>query len=326
MAQKTFHAADTATPPRHSDPRVQGAPSLSIVIPVYNSEATIARLCGALIDGIHCSRRLEIVLVDDGSGDGSPDVCRRLHKSHPNIVTCVLLSRNFGEHNAVMAGLNFVTGDYCVIMDDDFQNPPEEVEALLTEALKGYDVVYVRYAEKKHSLWRNLGSALHNFMATYALQKPKGLYLSSFKLISRFVAQEAIQYTGPDPYLDAIILRTTRNIGTLSVNHLPREAGASGYTLRKLFALWSNMMVAFSVYPLRIIGVYGFVVALFGAFYGGYTVLTLTSPMDDASEIDQLKASMWFFRGSILLVLSIVGEYVGRIHSRLNAAPQIHRS
>ena len=299
------------------------APSLSIVIPVYNSETTIQRLCETLIEGIRCCSRLEIVLVDDGSRDRSAAVCRRLHEAHPGVITAVILSRNFGEHNAVMAGLNFATGDYCVIMDDDFQNPPGEVEALLAEAARGYDVVYARYTEKQHSAWRNLGSRLHNLMATYALKKPKDLYLSSFKLISRFVVQEVIRYTGPDPYVDAIILRTTNNIGTVAVGHSARETGESGYTLRKLIGLWSNMMIAFSIYPLRIIGIYGLAVACAGVFYGGYTVLTLASGwLEDASDLDQLKASMWFLRGSILLVISIIGEYVGRMHRRLNAAPQ----
>lgn len=299
------------------------AASLSVVIPVFNSEATIAPLCDALVKNLSTRRRLQIVLVDDGSADTSAAECRRLQQRYPEIVTCVILSKNFGEHNAAMAGLNFVTNDYCVIMDDDFQNPPSEVEALLAEAVKGYDVVYVRYPKKKHRLWRNLGSALHNRMATYALKKPKELYLSSFKALSHFVVREVIQYTGPDPYLDAIILRTTRNIGVVTVSHQERNQGQSGYTFRKLLALWSNMMVAFSIYPLRVIGMYGLLMALAGIIFGAYTLLTLALPsLPDANDLQQLNASMWFFRGSILLAISIIGEYIGRIHQRLNAAPQ----
>ena len=299
------------------------APQVSIVIPVYNSEATIERLCHALIAELSPRWRIEIVLVDDGSKDASAMACRRLHKQYPGVVGCVILSRNFGEHNAVMAGLNFATGDYCVIMDDDFQNPPAEVEALLREAAKGFDVVYTQYPAKRHTLWRNFGSFLHNRMATFALGKPKDLYLSSFKLISRFVVQEVIQYTGPDPYLDAIILRTTRNIGTITVSHEPRGEGESGYTFRKLIALWSNMMVAFSVYPLRVIGIFGLVMVIIGVIYGGYTLMAWLIPsITNPSEMEKLQASLWFFRGSTLLVISIIGEYVGRIHRHLNAAPQ----
>lgn len=319
---------DDKAPPRpwmENPPDGESAPAakVSIVIPVYNSEATIERLCRSLIAELTSRRRVEIVLVDDGSRDASAVACKRLHLHYPEIVSCIMLSRNFGEHNAVMAGLHFATGDYCVIMDDDFQNPPVEVEALLFEAAKGYDVVYTQYASKRHSRWRNIGSFVHNLMATSALGKPRNLYLSSFKLISRFVVQEVIQYAGPDPYLDAIILRTTGNIGTITVSHQPREQGESGYTLPKLFSLWSNMMVAFSVYPLRAIGIFGLVMLTIGALYGGYTLLALLIPsLADPTELERLQASLWFFRGCTLLVISIIGEYVGRIHRHLNAAPQ----
>ena len=298
-------------------------PLVSIIIPVYNSETTIERLCHALIVELSSRRRIEIVLVDDGSKDGSALACRRLQKQYPSMISCVILSQNFGEHNAVMAGLNCATGDYCVIMDDDFQNPPTEVETLLSEAVKGFEVVYARYPTKTHSLSRNIASFMHNRMATLALGKPKDLYLSSFKIISRFVAQEVIQYTGPDPYLDAIILRTTRNIGTVMVAHQGRVNGQSGYTFRKLFSLWSNMMVAFSVYPLRVIGIFGLVMLIIGVISGGSTFLAWLIPsITNPTEMEKLGASLSFFRGCTLLAISIIGEYVGRIHRHLNAAPQ----
>lgn len=324
-AQASHRRAFVAHPLRPAAAAVpSGAtPEVSIVIPVYNSADTIERLCEAVLGALRDRWDLEIILVDDGSRDGSGLACRRIAERYPAEVQTVILSRNFGEHNAVMAGLNFAAGKYCVIMDDDFQNPPSEVEALLLEAEKGFEVVYTQYATKRHSAWRNLGSWLHNSMATAALGKPRGLYLSSFKLISRFVVQQVVQYTGPDPYLDAIILRITHNIGTITVDHHVRDKGESGYTLRKLIALWSNMMVAFSVYPLRLIGVFGLVMMVIGVGYGGYTVVAIVSPsFKDPSEIGRLHAVLWFFRGSTLFVISIIGEYIGRIHRNLNAAPQ----
>jgi undecaprenyl-phosphate 4-deoxy-4-formamido-L-arabinose transferase len=296
---------------------------VSVVIPVFNAAGTIEELCERLIQELGARWELQIVLVDDGSSDGSFAACQRLHKGHPEVINALRLSRNFGEHNAVMAGLHYAEGEFCVIMDDDFQNPPSEVQRLLTEISKGYDVVYSRYDTKEHAFWRNLGSRLHNRIATWALSKPAELYLSSFKAITRFVVREVIRYPGPYPYLDAIILRTTRNIGVLTTAHQPRTAGASGYTLVKLFSLWSNMIVAFSMYPLRIIGLYGLILALVGFFYGAYTVVALVSPsMTDPGPLQRLNASIWFFRGSTLLVLSIIGEYVGRIYRSLNHAPQ----
>lgn len=303
--------------------RPQAQPRVSVVIPVYNSEATLERLCGQLVAELAPSWRLQIVLVDDGSTDNSAALCRRLHERDPETVACVFLSRNFGEHNAVMAGLNCAEGDYCVIMDDDFQNPTCEVERMFLEIAKGYDVVYASYEQKRHSLWRNLGSRLHNLMATFALGKPRGLYLSSFKALSRFVVREIVKYQGPDPYLDAIILRITRNLGVIPVSHNARERGVSGYTFRKLLGLWGNMIVAFSIYPLRLIGLYGLVIAVIGACYGAFTLAEWWVPgLQEPELTEKLHAFGWFYRGSILVTLSLIGEYVGRISTNLSRAPQ----
>jgi undecaprenyl-phosphate 4-deoxy-4-formamido-L-arabinose transferase len=239
------------------------------------------------------------------------------------MMDCITLSRNFGEHNAVMAGLNYAEGDYCVIMDDDLQNPPSEVRALIEEARKGYDVVYARYEAKRHSPARNLGSRLHNWMATRALGKPADLYLSSFKVLSRFAAQEVIRYTGPDPYLDAIVLRVTRQIGVVTVRHEPRKHGQSGYTARKLVSLWGNMIVSFSLYPLRLLGALGVIMTLVGVLYGLYTLLAWATPVfKDPDAYQKLNAANWFFRGIVLLAVGIVGEYVGRIYKHLTRDPQ----
>jgi DNA-binding NarL/FixJ family response regulator/glycosyltransferase involved in cell wall biosynthesis len=319
---------DAAPAPSHmaDDPPIlpgTRATLLSIVIPVFNSEKTIVRLVGELIEELDPTFGLQIILVDDGSLDGSAAVCRRLHERHPRIVELVSLARNFGEHNAVMAGLNCAEGDYCVIMDDDFQNPPSEVRKLVEEIRKGHDVVYVQYNQKHHSLFRNLGSRLHNWMATRVLGKPPGLYLSSFKAMSRFLVREVVRYTGPDPYLDAIILRTTRNIGVVTVRHEPRENGRSGYTLRKLIALWGNMVIAFSVYPMRLLGLFGIAMAGIGMVYGVLTLVSLLMPtVAPPDTYQRLNATMWFLRGMTLLFLSVVAEYVGRIYMQSNRDPQ----
>ncbi len=296
--------------------------TLSIVIPVYNSETTIGHLCSTLIDLYAKKYRLDIVLVNDGSSDSSDAVCRSLVAAQPDRVTYIRLARNFGEHNAVMAGLHHACGDYCVIMDDDFQNPPGEVEKLVAEIEKGYDVVYASYAVKKDSLFRNLGSMLHNKMATFVLRKPPDLYLSSFKVMNRFLAKEVVKYTGPDPYLDAIILRTTQNIGTVRLEHRRRAASESGYTLRKLITLWGNMVVSFSLVPLRVIGVVGLGVTGFGLVYGAVKALDQAGPPMGLTNYETLMSANLVFRGLVLLATSIVGEYVGRIYQSLNRDPQ----
>lgn len=296
---------------------------VSIVIPVFNSEATIERLVASLIAALNRSYRLQIVLVDDGSTDRSAEICRGIQNRDSEMVDFVSLSRNFGEHNAVMAGLNCVDGDYCVVMDDDFQNPASEVRKLVEEIRKGFDVVYVRYERKNHSWFRNVGSRFANWVATRTLGKPAGLYLSSFKAMNRFMVREAVIYTGSDPHLDAIILRSTRKISVVPARHEPRGEGKSGYTLYKLGTLWGNLVIPFSLYPLRLLGIYGIVFTLIGVGYWVYNFIANLSPsFADPTEIDNLHASLWFFRGIQSLAIALVGEYVGRIHRQMNREPQ----
>ncbi len=296
---------------------------LSIVIPVYNAERTIESLCKTLLDLYGSLFHLELVLVNDNSQDSTHLICSRLHENHPATITYVRLARNFGEHCAVMAGLNQATGDLCVIMDDDFQNPPEEVANLVEEIRKGYDVVYSHYAVKRDNLFRNLGSYLNDKMANVILKKPADLYLSSFKIMNRFLVDEIIKYTGPDPYIDAIILRTTSNIGTIEVRHDRRRHGQSGYTFRKLISLWGNMMVSCSLIPLRILGVIGVIMTLAGAYMAGNTLIDeIFTIYPDPTEYETLMSVSILTRGFLLLSFSVVGEYVGRIYLALNSDPQ----
>ncbi len=296
---------------------------VSIVIPVYNAEKTIESLCNTLIDLYSTEYDLEIILVNDNSRDSSHLVCRRLQVEQPDRIIYMRLARNFGEHCAVMAGLNHATGEYCVIMDDDFQNPPEEIARLLAEMEKGYDVVYTQYPVKRDSFFRNLGSLANDKMANLILRKPADLYLSSFKAMNSFMVREIIKYHGPDPYIDAIILRTTDNIGKIVVRHDARRHGSSGYTLKKLISLWGNMVISCSLIPLRILGVIGLLLAIYGLYMGGSVFLDFLSPaFDELTDLQTLTAVTAFFRGFQMLAISVVGEYVGRIYLSLNADPQ----
>jgi undecaprenyl-phosphate 4-deoxy-4-formamido-L-arabinose transferase len=297
--------------------------SLSIVIPVYNAEATIGDLCLALMSTLATEFSLEIVLVNDFSRDNTDAVCKRLQQDFCGTITYARLSRNFGEHNAVMAGLNLSRGDYVVIMDDDFQNPPEEVPRLVAELLKGYDVVYSQYPQKNDSMFRNIGSYLNGSMARVILEKPANLYLSSFKAMNRFLVDELITHKNPTPYIDAIILRITKNIGTVEVRHDRRLTGSSGYTFKKLAGLWGDMIVSYSLIPLRILAIIGFVLTLMGIYsVSDMTIRNLLPHLSDPSDLEELTSVTMFFRGFQLLATGIVGEYVGRIYLKLNQEPQ----
>ena len=295
--------------------------SLSIVIPVYNGARTIGALIDALA-GLKIPGGHEVVLVNDGSPDDSEAVCRKLVERSDIPITFANLSHNFGEHNAVMAGLSFARGDYVITMDDDLQNPPEEVARLVayTKEQK-LDVVYTRYRTKQHALWRNLGSRFANWAANLVLEKPKELYLSSFRCISAFVVEHVLRYQGPYPYVDGLILQVTRNVGSLEVMHLPRAEGRSNYTLRRLVRLWLNMFVNFSVIPLRASALIGFFTSILGIIWAVETVLealTGRPPEGWAS----LMVAVLLLSGLQLMLLGIVGEYLGRVFLTANRKPQ----
>ncbi len=303
---------------------VQTAPpqlALTIVIPVYNGATSIAELVDALeeltIDGGH-----EIVLVNDGSPDDSLAVCRELVERARVPITLVDLSRNYGEHNAVMAGLRHARGAHVITMDDDLQNPPEEVARLLAFAQgSGHQVIYTYYDEKQHALWRNLGSRFTNWVAGFVLDKPKGFYLSSFRCMSAFVAREISRYDGPFPYVDGLILQVTQDIDRLLVRHLPRAVGRSNYTMRRLLRLWLSMFVNFSVMPLRLSTLTGFALSLIGAI-GSIVAVTEALFFDPPAGWASLMAAVLLLSGVQLVILGIIGEYLGRLYLTANKKPQ----
>ncbi|MGD9723742.1 MAG: glycosyltransferase family 2 protein [Pirellulales bacterium] len=296
-------------------------PRVSVVIPVYRGERTVGALVHELRETLAARYDLEIVLVNDDSPDRSAAVCRELVHNVAG-VTFLNLSRNFGEHNAVMAGLNHATGDYVVIMDDDFQNPPSEVPKLVEEIRRGYDVVYSCYACKQHSWLRNLGSRINDCAAGVLLDKPRDLYLSSFKVLSRFVVDELVKYEGPYPYIDGLVLRITRNYSRVLVAHDARRDGRSGYTVRKLLALYLNMFTNFSILPLRLASYAGLLTSLVGLVLAvSFVIDRLTNPEVPAGWASVI-VSLFIVAGIQLFALGMIGEYLGRLFLKDNGRPQ----
>jgi undecaprenyl-phosphate 4-deoxy-4-formamido-L-arabinose transferase len=296
---------------------------LSLVIPVYNSSASI----GAVVDRIHqvfTAVPFEVVLVNDGSADDSEKACTLIAEQFPETVSFVQLSRNFGEHNAVLAGLNHTSGRYVAVLDDDGQNPPEEVVRMYHEIRRGnYDVVYGRYRTKRHGWLRNLGSWFANAMANIMLKKPRDLYLSSFKVMNRFAVNQVIKYQGPFPYVDGLIYRTTRNIGQIDVEHRERLHGRSNYTLRKLVRVWLNMFLNFSILPLRLAtlgGVLASVTSL--AALAAIWIDKLAHQSNPQPGIRTVLCCIVFFGGLNLLIVGLLGEYLGRLYLSHTGTPQ----
>lgn len=297
------------------------APALSVVIPVYNGAATIGTLIDAL-ETLPVEGGLEIILVVDGSPDQSLPVCRdRIARAKLPMVL-VNLARNFGEHNAVMAGLHEARGAHVITMDDDLQNPPSEVLKLLARAQdSGADVVYACYADKRHAHWRNWGSRFTNWVADFLLDKPRGLYLSSFRCMSHFLVEQIIRYDGPFSYIDGSILQATQSIEQLEVQHLPRAEGRSNYTLRRLIRLWMNMFLNFSVMPLRIATLAGITFSILGGIVAILVVIEAAF-FETPRGWGSVMAGILLLSGVQLSILGIAGEYLGRLFLTANRKPQ----
>jgi undecaprenyl-phosphate 4-deoxy-4-formamido-L-arabinose transferase len=295
---------------------------LSIVIPVYKGAATIKGLVAALSE-LKPFGGLELVLVNDGSPDDSADVCRELLCRATIPITYIEHARNFGEHNAVMSGLRRARGAYVITMDDDLQNPPQEVVHLYDHArLGGWDVVYTKYAEKRHPLWRNLGSRFANRVADVVLDKPRGLYLSSFRCMSSVVVRAITRYYGPYPYVDGLVMQVTQRITCIEVEHLPRTEGRSGYTVRRLIRLWLNLATSFSLAPLRIAVFAGAAMALLGALGATEVVIEALLTPNRPSGWASTMVVILLVGGVQSMILGIVGEYVGRTFLSTNGSPQ----
>lgn len=294
---------------------------LSIVVPVYRGADTVGQLVAAL-SALKPEGGIEIILVNDGSPDNSGDVCRQLAATATVPLIYIEHARNFGEHNAVMTGLRHARGAYVINMDDDLQNPPEEVVRLYDHArLGGWDVVYTRYAKKEHEGWRNLGSRFANWVADQLMDKPKGLYLSSFRCMSAMVVREVTRYSGPYPYIDGLIMQVTQRIASIEVAHYARAEGRSNYTMRRLIRLWLNLATNFSVLPLRLaifagagMGALGFLLAIFVII----EAFTRETPSGWASSM----TLMLLIAGVQFLILGVMGEYVGRAFLSANGKPQ----
>lgn len=296
---------------------------LSFVIPCYRSAQSIGNVIERIISTVEDDERYdyEIICVNDYSPDNTLDVLRDLAEENERIKV-IALSRNFGQHSALMAGFNYVTGEIVVCMDDDGQNPPEEMFRLIDKLQEGYDLVSARYPHKKHSWFRRMGSKASMAMSTYLIGKPKNVDLNSYCVFRRFVADEIVKYKNAYPFVHGLMLRVTRNIANVDIDHCERESGRSGYNLPKLAALWMNGFTAFSEKPLRLASVFGALCAASGFVYGLFVIIRKIRNPEILSGYSSIMVAVLLLSGIIMLFLGLLGEYIGRIYICLNNSPQ----
>ena len=295
---------------------------LSFVIPCYRSEKSVSKVISDIILTVENDGRYdyEIICVNDCSPDDTLNVLKQLANNKK--IKVISLSRNFGQHSAMMAGFNHVNGDIVVCLDDDGQNPPSEMFKLIDKLEEGYDLVSARYSDKKHSLFRRFGSKVSMAMSTALVGKPKDIDLNSYCVLRRFVIDEVVKYHNAYPFIHGLMLRVTRNIANVEILHKEREEGHSGYNFKKLLSLWMNGFTAFSEKPLRIASFLGVVCAFLGFLFGVIVIIRKILNPEILMGYSSLMCMILFFSGIIMLFLGLLGEYIGRIYISINNAPQ----
>ncbi|MCM1498452.1 MAG: glycosyltransferase [Clostridium sp.] len=299
---------------------------ISFVIPCYNSTNTIAGVVKEIqeiMNGEMSGYDYEIVLVNDGSPDGTTYGAILDLVKKEKYIKGVNLARNFGQPSAVMAALHQTVGDYVVCGDDDGQTPFNELPKLFAKIREGYDLVEARYATReKRSLFRKFGTMLNEGMATWLIAKPNGLELTTYWVVKRFVVNEMIAYPNSYPYLGGLMLRATQNACNVDVSHRERVSGSSGYSFKKMLELWLNGFTSFSVKPLRLMSIIGILVAMIGFLYGVITIIRkFTDPAMIVGYSSIMSVNLFMF-GVLSFFMGLIGEYVGRIYISLNKAPQ----
>lgn len=298
---------------------------LSFVIPCYRSEHTITDVINEIIDVVSEKPEYdyEIIAVNDCSPDNVYDVLKKI-ASHNHKVKVINFAKNMGKHSAVLAGYSVVNGQYIVNMDDDYQCPTPELWRLLEPVEKeGYDVSTANYTEKKESAGKRFGSRINSWMSETMLEKQKGLRFENFSIMKKYIVEEILNYKNPYPYLEGLILRVTRNIKTVQMDERNRgDDNATGFTFRKSLSLFINGLTAFSVKPLRFAAFAGFIFAFIGFIYGVVIVIRKLVQPFVPMGYSSIMAVILFSSGLIMIMLGLIGEYVGRIYMCINDSPQ----
>ncbi len=296
---------------------------LSFVIPCYGSQNTIENVI-CEIESVVAQRaqtEFEIIAVNDESPDNVLSVLKKLSKTHDKL-TVVDLSKNMGKHSAVMAGLSLVTGDLVVTLDDDGQCPMDELWKLVDALGEDYDIAMARYSKYQQSSFKNFGSKINSLMTMTMLGKPRDLVFSNFAVTRRYIINEILRYKNAYPYLEGLILRTTRRIICVDMEERQRFAGEGHFTFLKSISLWINGFTAFSVKPLRISTIIGCAIALAGFIFGIYVIIHKLVVPEVAVGYSSIMAALMFIGGIIMMMLGIIGEYIGRIYICINNSPQ----
>lgn len=293
---------------------------ISVVVPVYKSHECVAELVRQVSDALK-NFDWELVMVNDCSPDASWQEILKASEKESRVLG-INLRKNGGQDLAILAGLNSASGKWVVIMDDDLQHSPYDIPKLYNEAQKGFDVVYADFKQKKQKLWKNLGSALNGKVSELTLGKPKGIYLSPFKIINGDVVKEMCKLNNLFPYIDGLIFQITKNITQINIEHHKREYGKSNFTLIKSIQVFLRMMFGFSIFPLNLAVYTGFISALLGLVLAVYYFVKFMLGLETLTGWTSLIVVILILGGLILLALGIIGRYLGQMYLTINKSPK----
>lgn len=295
---------------------------ISIVIPVYNSHECVAELSRQIKDALNgVGITYEQIMVNDCSRDSSWEEIKKEAAHNPALLG-INLRKNGGQDSAILAGLNYAGGNYVVIMDDDLQHSPYDIPRLYEEIKKGFDVVYADFETKKQKLWKNMGSWFNGKISEIALDKPKDIYLSPFKILSAGVVKEMCRFENLFPYIDGLIFQVTKNITQIPLEHHERAAGTSNYNLIKSIKVFMRMLFGFSTMPLKLASFTGFFSALVGLFLAVYYAVKYFLGKESLTGWTTLVILILILGGLILVSLGIIGRYLGQVYLTVNRQPK----
>ena len=294
---------------------------VSVVIPVYNSASILKELSKQVnAELLHID--FELILVNDGSVDESWSVIEQIAKEF-STVKGISLAKNFGQDNAIMAGLGLSCGNYVVIMDDDLQHSPSDIPILLEKIKNDCDVCYADFGGDLHqSWWKNIGSMLNSKQAEFFIKKPKHIYLSPFKVVNRMVVDSLLEYKGTYPYIDGLIFQITNLVSQVQVKHFNRYSGTGNYNLRRSISVFIKHTTGFSIMSLRIASFFGLSLSILGFMLGVYYIYTYYMYGTTVEGWTSIIVLQLFIGGAILSSLGIIGEYIGRSYLSINRKPQ----
>lgn len=292
----------------------------SIVIPVYNSQNVVENVVEILLDVINKNGfSAEIILVNDGSSDSSWDVIKQLANDFKNVKSIDLV-KNYGQHNAILCGFKYATGDYIITMDDDLQNPPSEIIHLINKMNEGnYDLVFGKFREKKDALYRKFGSSFIGYLNTKIFNKPKNITLTNFRIVRRDLIDRVLLHKTSYPYIPGMLLMYASSICNTEVEHHRRSEGVSNYTFKKILSLMSRLLINYSSYPLRLLSTIGLVIAVLSLFSGLYYLVYGLIVGSEVPGWTTLIVLISFLGGFIIALLGVIGEYLSRILDQISS-------